>query len=123
MIAALITSDEVDVKCGEEVEVTQFGPNLVAAVNGYAGVRKTNHLSFEFRDKSDGRGKPHLALRIVRLGASDCALRIAHCARSVNFRGTDGIKTLSSSIVLSKTLKNTYKTHVAARRSWNVSTG
>ena len=80
MIAALITSDEVDVKCGEEVEVTQFGPNLVAAVNGYAGVRKTNHLSFEFRDKSDGRGKPHLALRIVRPGASDCALRIAHCA-------------------------------------------
>ena len=79
-IAALITSDEVDVKCGEEVEVTQFGPNLVAAVNGYAGVRKTNHLSFEFRDKSDGRGKPHLALRIVRPGASDCALRIAHCA-------------------------------------------
>jgi len=38
-IAALITNGKADVKFGEQAAVTQFGPNLVAAVNSYAGVQ------------------------------------------------------------------------------------
>jgi len=35
-IAVLIVSDKADVKLCEEAEVTQFGPNSVAAADGFA---------------------------------------------------------------------------------------